>query len=342
MLDNPLEMRIANTGSAERRAKVTIVPLRSADQAVLRTEEVYDLGFGVSVERCKTLLSDSDLWIWNHRKVQEDEDEINSWDTCLVHRYDSDFLSGDEDEASINLLAYVLAHLRLINPHRASVDDNVQLRWEPVSQRFSGVRCRKAAFRPNRFLCDCENLISVIKRDHVEELKTFMPWVFDFAKNWKTYYPLWLSLYFIEEGYKGGHNLRTHHLFRVMALEALFCTESSFGKKALTRRIPKLLGTGIDLYQPYNVDFFHLPKMNLTVDLIKDIYTFRNKIAHSDTLPEEWQNTIARSGLNGSIPYLGQLLEAAIAIGRLAWLKIMREGLQGTFSDKLRMHAYLT
>lgn len=163
-----------------------------------------------------------------------------------------------------------------------------------------------------------------------------------FLPKLETYYPLWLSLYFIEEAYKAGHNLRTLHLFRVMALEGLFCTESSFGKRALTRRIPKLLGTGIDLYQPYKVDFFPLPQMNLTVDLIKDIYTFRNKVAHSDTLPDKWQNTITRGGLNDSISYLGQLLEAAISIGRLAWLKIIRDGLQGTFSDKLKMQAYLS
>jgi hypothetical protein len=120
--------------------------------------------------------------------------------------------------------------------------------------------------------------------------------------------------------------------------QGLFCGESSFGKKALTRRIPKLLGTGIDLYEAYRVDFLDLPKMELTVDLIKDIYTLRNKI---DALPEIWQNRIARSGLNEGITYLGQLPEAATSIGRLAWLKIIKERLQSTFSDKQKMQTYL-
>src|SRR5690242_19680182 len=126
-----------------------------------------------------------------------------------------------------------------------------------------------------------------------------------------------------------------------MALEALFSTESSFGKKALTRRIPKLLGTGIDLYEDYRVDFLDLPQMKLTVDLIKDVYTLRNKIAHSDVLPESWQNTIVRDGLNEGISYLGQLPEAAISIGRSAWMKILNEGLQDIFSDTQKMQAYL-
>lgn len=67
-------------------------------------------------------------------------------------------------------------------------------------------------------------------------------------------------MFFREEGYTPGHNLRTLHLFRVMALEGLFCTETSFGKKALTHRIPQLLGTGIDLYEPYHVDYLELPR----------------------------------------------------------------------------------
>jgi len=312
------------------------------EHTFLEKPEPIDLGFGISVESCRELFADSDLWIWNHRQIQDDKDEIDSWNVCLVHRYAAEPITSNEDEASIKLLAYVLAHLRIINPHRDSIDDNIQLQWDPAIQKYNGFRCTKAATRPNRFLCDCENLISRLNKNHFSELRTFMPWIIDFAGDWKTYYPLWLSLYFMEESYKPGHNLRIVHLFRVMALEALFCTDWSFGKKALTRRIPKLLGTGINLYEPYNVDFLSLPKMKLTVDLIKDIYTFRNKIAHSDVLPELWQTTIVRSGLNEGISYLGQLLEAAISIGRLAWLKIIKEGLQTTFSDKQKMQDYLS
>jgi hypothetical protein len=321
--------------------KITILPLHSAEHNLVVDHEAFDLGFGVSVERCKDLLASSDLWIWNPNRIQDDQEEINRWDTCLVHRYQSESVTGERDEASITLLAYVLAHLRIINPHRDSIDDNIQLQQDSTGSAYKGFRCSKAAFRPNRFLCDCENLVTGIHRIHLNELKTFMPWIADFAPNWKIYYPLWISMYFLEEGYKPGHNLRTLHLFRVMALEGLFCTESSYGKNALTRRIPKLLGTPVDLYEGYRVDFLDLPEMELTVDLIKDIYTLRNKVAHSDALPESWQDTFARAGLNEGITYLGQLVEAATSIGRLAWLKIIKQGLQSTFSDKQKMQAYL-
>jgi hypothetical protein len=154
------------------RQKITILPLHSAQHNLVADNEAFDLGFGVSVERCKDLLGSSDLWIWNHNRVQADEEEIDTWDTCLVHRYQSEPVTGERDVASITLLAYVLAHLRIINPHRDSVDDNIQLQQESPGSAYSGFQCSKAALRLNRFLCDCENLVSGISRIHLNELKT--------------------------------------------------------------------------------------------------------------------------------------------------------------------------
>jgi len=325
----------------QSRIKMTIVPLRSAEDNLLADNESVSLGFGMSVERCKKLLGDSNLWIWHHKASPFDKEEMDDWDICLVHRYQWHPVTGEPDEASAKLVAYVLAHLRLINPHRDSVDDYIQLE-ETTTGGYNAFRCNKAAFRPNRFLSDCENLCWGINRTHLDELKSFMPWIVNFASNWELCYPLWISLFFIEQGYLSGQNFRTIHLFRVMALEGLFCSETSFGKKALTGRIPKLLGAGIDLYEAYSVDYFPLPQLELTVDLIKDIYTLRNKIAHSDVFPDAWRKRVVRHGLmNEAITYGDQLLEAATSICRLAWLKIIKDGLQSTFSDKVKMQAYL-
>jgi len=98
--------------------KITIVPLRSACPNLLANNEAFDLGFDVSVERSKKLLAYADLWIWNHRRIQEDEEEINSWDTCLVHRFQSEPVTGEADEASINedsALLRLLAEKNKIN-----------------------------------------------------------------------------------------------------------------------------------------------------------------------------------------------------------------------------------
>lgn len=321
--------------------KVTIIPLRSAESSLIAPGESIDLGFGVSIEHCDELLASADRFIWSHKGNPEDEKEIGSWRICLVHRYKSQSGTGEPEEYSINLLPYVLAHLRLLNPHRDAIDDWIQLE-KTSSGQYSGFRCSKAAVRPNRFLCDCENLCWGIDRKQVDELKTLMPWIVEFKGRWEHYYPLWLSLFFSEQSYMGGQNFRIVVLFKVMALEALFSTESSYGSAALKRRIPKLIGLGIDLYKDYQVDFWSLPKLELTTDLVRDICRLRNKIAHSDWIQDDWQKNIIRNGLNGEeISYAGQLLEAAGSILRLSWLRIFRLGLQDIFSDKAKMQAYL-
>ena len=234
--------------TTHERHKITIVPLRSAEHNLLLEGESLDLGFGISVENCTNLLAASDLWLWEQSYSAPGDEGIKNWDTCLVHRYKGEYGTGERDIASDNLMGYVLAHLRLINPHRDSTDDNVHLQQE-TNGRYSAFHCTKAASHPNRFLCDCENLCWGITRADLNDLRGFMPWIVQFASDWETYYPLWISLHFFERGYMANQNFRILHLFRVMALEALFCTESSFGKKALTTRILKLLGTGIDLYE---------------------------------------------------------------------------------------------
>lgn len=297
--------------------KMTIMPLHSAESDLLGKSGSFDLGFGISIEHCSTLLKATDTSLWSWEASERDEREIERWDICLVRRYQSDPSTGEAEQASVNLMAYVLAHLRLINPHRDSVDDNIQISKQSSGpHEYSVFQCSKAAQRPSRFLCDCENLCWGIERKHLDELKAFMPWIVDFFEHWSFYYPLWISLRFLEQTYLANQDFRMVHLFTVMALEGLFCSETSFGKKALTQRIPKLLGSGIDLYEPYQVSFFSLPQMSLTTDLIKDVYTLRNKIAHSDMLPENWTKTLVRDGLNEQIPYFAQLHEAAASIAR--------------------------
>lgn len=321
--------------------KMTIVPLRSAESSLIAPGESIDLGFGVSVEHCENLLASADRFIWSHQGNPDDEKEIGSWGICLVHRYMAQPGTSEAEEYSVNLLPYVLGHLRLLNPHRDSIDDWIQLE-KTSSGQYSSFRCSKAPVRPNRFLCDCENLCWGIDRKQLDELKTLMPWIVKFKDNWEHYYPLWLALFFSEQSYIGGQNFRIVFLFKVMALEALFSTESSYGLAALKRRIPKLIGLGTDLYGDYQVDFWPLPKLELTTDLIRDVCRLRNKVAHSDRIPEDWQKNIIRKGLNGDeISYAGQLLEVAGAILRLSWLKILRLNLQDTFSDKAKMQAYL-
>jgi hypothetical protein len=147
------------------------------------------LGFGLSVERLGAFLRSADLGVWKSGGSEDHRDSIDNWDICLEHRYSSSSLISEPEKRSVNLLGYVLAHLRVINPHRDSTDDYVQLSEQP-NGIFSSFSCSKAGVRPNRFLCDSENPCCGISEKHLDVLKTWMPWIIEFADNWSMYYPL--------------------------------------------------------------------------------------------------------------------------------------------------------
>lgn len=318
--------------------KLSVVPLRWYEPGPNDQDKV-DLGCGFSVERVAKFLASADLALWRWQ-AKKDDDKIDSWDMCLVHRYHSPPLIGEAEERSVTLLAYVLAHLRIINPHRDSTDDYLQLSQQSDGT-FWAFSCAKASFRPNRFLCDCENLCCVIKKEHVYRLKEWIPWIVEFADNWRHYYPLYLSMFFIEKACIDT-DFRTRHLFRVMALEALYCSDADFGKKALKSKLTKFIGWHTDLYKAYEVDYLHLPEMPLTDSLIDDVYTLRNKIAHADVLPGAWVKETTRPGLNRPITYADQLCEAAGSMARLSWLRIMSDKLQKIFSEKKQMEDFFS
>ena len=316
--------------------KLTVVPLHWCDVPDENQPKI-DLGFGFSIERLRKFLDSADLGVWKWKGSRE-PDEIDRWDLCLVHRYESSEVIGEMEQKSITQLGYILGHLRLINPHRDSTDDCIQLSRQ-ADRSFSGFSCSKANFRPNRFLTDCENLCCSVNAGHIATLKQWMPWIIEFAANWRDFYPFYLSLFFLEKGCVDT-DFRTRHLFRVMSLEALLSSDGDFGRKAFKSKLPKLLGWHTDLYKPYSVDFFPLPELLLTDLLLDDIYTLRNRIAHADVLPEQWISEIKRPGLNEPISYAAQLTEAAASMARLSWLRILSENLQKTFANKKSMETF--
>lgn len=170
-----------------------------------------------------------------------------------------------------------------------------------------------------------------------------MPWISQFRTNWSKYYPLWVSINFCEKFYLEYESFRTRHLFRVMALEALLCSEQDkdYGRQALKSKVSKLLGWHCDLYDGYhnNLIGYHPPKLLLTDQLIDDVYTLRNKVAHGDQLPADW-TTPCRAGFDAQLSYSEVLCEAAGSILRRIWLRIVSDGLQDIFADKKRMNKF--
>jgi hypothetical protein len=332
----------AQTNQGPSVAKLTVVPIQGNPQ--LYSIAPIDLGHGFTIEAADSTLNKVDLTLWERVFSPEQIEDLRGWSLSLVHKYQAAVGFHEEDRDSLVVIGYILGHLRLIAPNQISASEHLQIE-EYATGRFHALDCTKDQQRPSILLNDCERFFGDITQEHLSILRVWMPWIIDFAKRWREFYPLYLSLFFSEKGFS-DLDFRTRHLFRVMALEALLSSESEFGRHTLKGRLQKFLGWRRNLYQPYSGLSFPmpgltpLPELALTDSLVEDVYSLRNKVAHADAMPPEWTKTDRRQGFRGPLSYADVLCEAAGSMVRLAWLKIINEGLQPVFSDKKRVADY--
>lgn len=117
-----------------------------------------------------------------------------------------------------------------------------------------------------------------------------------------------------------------------MALEALFSTGDTYGKKALVPRIGEFLGEKTLVYPSEKASYS-------VGGTIGDICELRNAFAHGDVVPAKFLSTPPELEVKSENvrSYADVLREASAVILRLCLLKIFGEGLVETFSDKAKM-----
>ena len=232
---------------------------------------------------------------------------------------------------------YAVAHLRLIVPNRTNADRF--LRANVTTQGLEPLTI--TAHAAPLFLEDCERMCAEVKVEHLQKLKSWMPWIVGFRRRWKAFYPLFLSLYFAEMA-RAEDDARVRHVLRVMALEALVSTDMRYGFNALRPKLPKLVGSQTDIYTQYrNTDQPFLPSL-VVLNVLRDVCVLRNKIAHGDAIPDRWltQNCRHTIDLGRQLNYSEELLEASTGMLSLAWQAIIDNHLQTTFATKDKMEAY--
>jgi hypothetical protein len=297
----------------------------------------FSLGFGFEVRDMREVLRDANLEVWKSVVSDQERDRIRGWSFCLTHTYTENMLRGTRQNLSETLMHYVVAHLRLIVPNvtnadrilRATVESN---KFDPLS---IGVQT------PPLFLEDCEEMCSEIDIPHLEKLRSWMPWIVRFRRRWRSFYPLYLSLYFAEMA-RAEDDARVRHVLRVMALEALLSTDTTYGFNALSPKIPKLLGPKTDIYAQYrNSDQPFLPQL-IVSNVLKDVCRLRNAVAHGAGVPPDWlvPNRRPTFGLARELNYAEELLEASTGMLNLVWQTIIDSRLQITFATKSKMEGY--
>lgn len=315
--------------------RVSIVPLQNCHYELSKVLPI-DLGFGTQVNDLSTVLSNVALDKWSQYVAPEAQKEIKSWRICLEHRYESNEGIGKDEQSSAALLGYIVGHLRFAVP---TITNANRILHANISS--SGLDpFRLTSWAQQIFTEKCEIFCTEITEQKILTLKSWMPWIVDFRQRWKDLFPLYLSLYFSEKAYF-EQDPKIRYLFRAMALEALFSTDTVYGKKALVSRLVQFIGGATDLYGPYRTELQpDLPKL-LLKDVIGDICTLRNKIAHGDVIPPNWLVHDQRPDAGGKLTYSEVLFEAATSLVSAVWGKILGNNLQQTFGDKASMAAYL-
>lgn len=312
-----------------------ISPLKNY-QWNLRSKLPLELGESVVVRDVSQVLAKSSLTLWEDYVSKKQMEEVETWHESLWKEYDDQTSDGADDE---RLLYYLIAHLRIISPNRTTGSDKIK---GNMTRKGFSISQYTYTVQPI-FLEDCEFGFE-IGIPALESVKLWMPWIEKFCREWRKYYPLYISMRLSEKAYL-EYELDIRHLLRVAAIEALFGSEKVFGQNAVVPRVMRFVGQGqkVDLYHSYRSSFQHLPKLPLTERLISDMYRLRNKIAHGDAIPVDWKKGTERYATMDHRPltYVDILREAATAILRLSWGRIVPEDLQSVFADKVQMESFL-
>lgn len=314
--------------------RITIVPVWDAALDLGKALPV-DLGHGFRVEDMSGVLGSTDLSVLSRYAAPEQQRRITEAGICFTHEYVDRADHGPESAHSLRLCTFVLGHLRFLVPNRSTA--NLMVQGTLDAGRLDVFRFSHET--GSLILEDAELSCSDITESHLDTLKSWMPWIVRFETEWRELFPLFISLHFSEKAYaEEDHRIR--NLLRVMALEALFATESAFGKKALLPRVPVFVGNETNLFDQYRSDWRGSLGVFQLGNVIADVCDLRNKIAHGDAIPKSWLEADFRDGLNYKLCYADALREAATSMLSLSWKKIISEGLQDTFAQKAKMEAY--
>ncbi|HEV3276308.1 MAG TPA: hypothetical protein VG860_05790, partial [Terriglobia bacterium] len=306
--------------------KLRIVPL-------FNTEDLgqgrIDLTGGFSIEDIKGLVSAPSFQTWRRRISDEELDEMLRWDLAIVHEFWSDLGLGPEEERSAITTRFLVAFCRFLHP--TQTHDGWFIQGAPMGNE--PFRVNQFSHRPGPvFLEDCEARSGLARPEAFQEAAQF---VADFRRLTDSildetfgFNPIVIAVRLSEQAYL-DFDPQMRLLKRVMALEALFASEATYGKRALVPRVARFIGENTPIYPGSAVAY--------TVgSVIEDICILRNAFAHGNVVPDQLVGTPPESAV-ASVnvkSYADVLREASAVIVRTVLLRIFREKLLAAFSNK--------
>lgn len=326
------------------RRKLRIVPLQNSNDLATGS---MNLGNGLWIKDISGLLTNETFKIFQRRLSQEDLDDLLSWDLSLVHEYESDLVLGEQERYSEILVRLAVAALRWIHPTETTDTwfvqgfvSNEELAFESFTEtpsRIATLTAPQFAARPQPiFLEDQEARMGVANTSEFIEVSRytndFRRIALDQIQSKNTFVPIVIALRLAEQAYL-DFDVRLRLLKRVMALEALFSTGTTYGRRALADRVPKFIGEDTFIYPSTRV---------YTVGgVIADLCDLRNSFAHGDDVTPRLLSRVPDPAVvsQNVRSYADVLRDASAAIVRMCFVRIFRDGLVDTFSNKATMES---
>jgi len=324
------------------KPKLRIVPL-------LNTADLsggpIGLSAGFSIRDVTGLLTPETFGVFKRTLSEEDLESLLAWDLSVVHEFRSDLVIGPEEVTSEYMMRFVIAALRWLQPTATTdtwfVQGFVSPKGPVKVSTFSaqaGAAITVPQFASRRqhiFLEDFETRCGLASPHAFGRVSVFLPAferiVQDMTGGRDSYIPIVMATRLSEQAYL-DFDPRLRLLKRVMALEALFSSDTRYGKKALVPRVQKFIGSSTPIYPGTNAPY----TVATTID---DLLTLRNKFAHGDVVPPAFLATPAdRSVASTNVKsYADILREASTTMVRVCMMKILQDGLIDIFSDKTKM-----
>jgi hypothetical protein len=326
------------------RPKLRIVPLLNTADL---TGGPINLSSGFSIRDITGLLTPETFGIFKRTLSEEALEHLLAWDLCVVHEFRSDLVIGKDEVVSEYLMRFVVAALRWLHPTATTdtwfVQGFVTPKGPievPTFSSHTSTAITAPQFSSRRqpvFLEDFETRCGLADPQTFVGVAAFLPEfervVQDISTGRDSYIPIVMATRLSEQAYL-DFDPRLRFLKRVMALEALFSSDTTYGKNALVPRVQKFIGGSTPIYMGINAPY-------TVATTISDLLTLRNKFAHGDVVPPAFLGmppdpSVASTNVKS---YADVLREASAAMVRACMLRILRDGLIETFSDKSKMEA---
>jgi hypothetical protein len=153
------------------------------------------------------------------------------------------------------------------------------------------------------------------------------------------YWPLRMAVQYYYMGYEVNDWRGRYLCWGSSALHALY----SSNNEKIVRRIKSFLGESTLVYQPGEHPEFEFLGANPTTigDIIEDVNTVRNCIAHGERIPERYFAPEAgRDGLNGRVSYISVLDDSLAFIVRETLRRILVGNLFDNFTSRRVVSLY--